>query len=129
MIKKIILCLLILLFSSAVLAYDIEDWKRLPNDNPEYVQYYENTITIKVIIVGSIETLHSEWFKLHGTVLDEKHFCLSVAGGGTIPEIWIQAKVVDGEVWFETVCFGHEVIHILRTEGLDAVNPDRQMDL
>ncbi|KKK56780.1 hypothetical protein LCGC14_3061100, partial [marine sediment metagenome] len=94
MIKKIILCLLILLFSSAAYAYDEKDWKRLPNNNPDFIQYFEGTFTLRVAIVGSIETLRSEWFKVHGIVLDEGFYCLSVAGGGIIPEIWVQGKVV-----------------------------------
>ena len=118
---------LLVFFNFPSFAYDIEDWKRLPNDNPEHVRYYEKTITIRIAIVGSIETLRSEWFKAHGTRLKENTFCLSVAGGGTVPEIWVQAKEVDGEIWLETVCFGHELIHIFKTEGLDVISPDRSI--
>ncbi len=133
--KKIILCLLILLFSSAAYAYDDEDWKRLPNNNPDFVQYAEATFILRIAIVGSIEKLRSEWSRVHGTVLDERNFCLSVAGGGTIPEVWVQAKIVEtanqetgmryDEVWLDIMCFGHEIIHIFK-DGLKVVNPDRQ---
>ena len=138
MIKKIILCLLILLFSSAAYAYDEKDWKRLPNNNPDFIQYFEGTFTLRVAILSSIETLRSEWFKVHGTVLDEGFYCLSVAGGGTIPEIWVQAKVVEttnqetgmkyNEVWLDIMCFGHEILHIFK-DGLRVVNPDKRPEL
>lgn len=126
-IKIISFLFILLMLSSTVFAYDEEGWKRLLNDNSEYIQYYERTFTLRIVFVGSIEKFRSEWFDVHGTVLKEKTFCMSVAGANTVPEIWIQVKEVNGEVWPNIVCFGHEILHIFKTLGLQVVNPNRNI--
>ncbi len=127
-IKIISFLFILFLLNSAVFAYDEEDWKRLPNDNPELIQYYEVTFTLKIGLVGSVEKFRSEWLAMHGTNLKDNAFCISVAGAGTVPEIWIQTKVINGENWPLISCFGHEFIHILKTLGLKVVSPDRNIE-
>ena len=125
---KIVLCLILLSFNLPAFAYDDEAWKKIPDDNSDFVQCYEKTFTLKIVLIGSMEKFRSEWFEQHGTRLKERTVCQSVAGAGTIPEIWIQAKVINGEVWPHISCFGHEFIHILKTLGLRVVNPNRNIE-
>ncbi len=116
----------VFLFSTSAFAYDDRDWAKLENEKPEFIQYYETVIKIRIAFVGSQETLQEEWFLTHGTLASDNVFCLSVAGGPEfIPEIWVRVKVNKGEVYPHISCFGHEILHIFKTLGLDVANPDK----
>ena len=120
------LILVIFLFSTPAFAYDDRDWSKVENEEPEFTKYYEVNLTLRIAFMGSQEALQEEWFLTHGTLTSENVFCLFVAGGKEfIPEIWVRVKINKGEVYPHISCFGHEVLHILKTLGLKVVNPDR----
>ena len=115
-------------FNTFVYAYDDNDWATLKNENPEYAQFYEINLTLRIAVIGSIDTFRREWFIKHQTVLSENIFCISVAGNNTIPEIWIAVKENNGNIYPHIGCLGHEFLHILKTLGVDVVNPDQRIE-
>lgn len=125
----LLVSVIFIFFNTFVYAYDDNDWAKIKNENPEYIEYYEVTITFRIAIGGSLKALQKAWYFNHpGTFWPESTFCQSVAGGGTIPEIWIRAKIKGEDVYPHVSCFGHEILHILKKFGLDVINPDQKIE-